>query len=222
MDARHRRSKSLLKWHDDESVKKIIFSDEKLFVVEAKLNAQNDRIYSLAIEDIPENLRAVQRFQKSSSVMIWGAISHNGKIPLKSVDKGIKITARCYQDEILHSTLKPNVDSLYPTSQSPFQQDSAPALKPKTTKAWLRLNCPDFISSEEWPPSSPDLNPLDFCIWSTLESVVNAKPHRSIESLKRKLIQEWNRLDMDLVRAAIDSWRRRLALVVKYKGGRFE
>ncbi|CAF4629382.1 unnamed protein product, partial [Didymodactylos carnosus] len=52
--------------------------------------------------------------------------------------------------------------------------------------------------------------------------VVNAKPHRSIESLKRKLIQEWNRLDMDLVRAAIDSWRRRLALVVKHKGGRFE
>ncbi|CAF1332226.1 unnamed protein product, partial [Didymodactylos carnosus] len=66
------------------------------------------------------------------------------------------------------------------------------------------------------------LNPLDFCIWGTLESVVNAKPHRSIESLKRKLIQEWDRLDMDSVRAAIDSWRRRLALVVKHKGGRFE
>ncbi|CAF0781661.1 unnamed protein product [Didymodactylos carnosus] len=142
MDARHRRSKSLLKRHDDESVKKIIFSDEKLFVVEAKLNAQNDRMYSLAIEDIPENFRTVQRFQKSSSVMIWGAIGHNGKIPLKFVDKGIKITARYYQDEILRSTLKPN-------GQWTFQQDSAPAHKAKTTQAWLRLNCPDFISSEE-------------------------------------------------------------------------
>ncbi|CAF1015630.1 unnamed protein product [Didymodactylos carnosus] len=209
MDARHRRSKSLLKRHDDESVKKIIFSDEKLFVVEAKLNAQNDRIYSLAIEDIPENLRTAQRFQKSASMMIWGVISHNGKIPLKFVDKGIKITARYYQDEILRSTLKPNVDSLYPNGQWTFQPHSAPAHKAKTTQAWLRLNCPDFTFSEEWPPSPPDLNLLDFCIWGTLESVVNAKPHRSIDSLKRKLIQEWDRLDMDLVRAAIHSWRRR-------------
>ncbi|CAF0956335.1 unnamed protein product [Didymodactylos carnosus] len=95
------------------------------------------------------------------------------------------------------------MDSLYPNGQWTFQQDSATAHKTKTTQAWLRLNCPDFISSEEWPPSSPDLNPLDFCIRGTLESVVNAKPHRSIESLKRKFIQERDRLDMDLVRAAL-------------------
>ncbi|CAF1098111.1 unnamed protein product, partial [Didymodactylos carnosus] len=73
-----------------------------------------------------------------------------------------------------------------------------------------------------WPPSSPDLNPLDFSIWGILETIVNARQHRSLESLKRMLVREWNRLPMDTVRAAIDSWRRRLALVVKHKGDRFE
>ena len=64
------------------------------------------------------------------------------------------------------------------------QQDSAPSHKAKMTSEWLKLNVPDFISTEEWPASSPDLNPMDFCIWSILESRVCAKPHKNIESLK--------------------------------------
>jgi transposase len=220
--ARLQRATALLERHDDESVKKIIFSDEKVFTVEEKFNAQNDRIYALAIEDIPEQLRTVQRFQKSNSVMVWAGVGHKGKLPLKFVDPGAKINARYYQEEILETTLKPNAASIYPDGQWVFRQDSAPAHKAKTTQAWLNGNCPSFISSQEWPPSSPDSNSLDFCIWGMLEAVVNAHPHRSIEGLKRKLIAEWDRLSMKQVRAAIDCWLTRLALVVKQKGGRFE
>ncbi|CAF0950007.1 unnamed protein product [Didymodactylos carnosus] len=139
----------------------------------------------------------VQRFQKSRSTMIWGAISYNGKIPLKFVEKGAKINAEYYQDEILESTLKPNISTLYPDGQWIFQQDSAPAHEAKSTQQWLAENCPDFISSKEWPSSSPDLNPLDFSIWGTLEAIVNAKQHRSLESLERTLVREWNRLRME-------------------------
>ena len=148
--------------------KKIVFSDEKLFVVEQKYNAQNDRIYALSIEDIPENVRTVKRFHKSNSIMIWGAVSYNGKIPLKFVEKGVKINAKHYQDEILESTLKPNISTLYPDDQWIFQQDSASAHRAKTTQQWLTTNCPDFIGFKEWLPSSLDLNPLDFSIWGTL------------------------------------------------------
>ncbi len=222
MAARLERCKALLIRHGSDDVQKIVFSDEKLFVVEQKYNPQNDRIYALSIEDIPENIRTVQRFQKSRSTMIWGAISYNGKIPLKFVEKGAKINAEYYQDEILESTLKPNISTLYPDGQWIFQQDSAPAHKAKSTQQWLAENCPDFISSKEWPPSSSDLNPLDFSIWGTLEAIVNAKQHRSLESLERTLVREWNRLPMETVRAAISSWRKRLTLVVKHKGGRFE
>lgn len=219
---RVKRSKTLLKRHDAEDVKNIIFSDEKLFTTEVKMNAQNDRVYSLAIDDIPEHVRTVSTFQNKNSVMVWGAISHNGKIPLKFVDKGVKIDQKYYKTEILEKTLMKNIDTLYPDGRWIFQQDSAPAHKAKAVQAWLAAKCPQFISSEEWPASSPDLNPLDYCIWGTLEARVNATPHRSIESLKAKLIQEWDALSFDLVRAAIGCWRRRLALIVKHRGGRFE
>ena len=42
MVARLERCKALLARHDAHDVQKIVFSDEKLFVVEQKYNAQND------------------------------------------------------------------------------------------------------------------------------------------------------------------------------------
>ncbi|CAK1589040.1 unnamed protein product [Parnassius mnemosyne] len=50
-----------------------------------------------------------------------------------------------------------------------FQQDSAPAHRPKSTQDWLAAREIDFIRHEDWPSSSPDLNPLDYKIWQHLE-----------------------------------------------------
>ncbi|CAF4767530.1 unnamed protein product [Rotaria socialis] len=98
---------------------------------------------------IPENIRTVQRFQHSGSTMVWGAVSYNGKIPLKFIEEGVKINTKHYQNEMLRSTLMPNISTLYSDNQWIFQQDSAPAHKAKSTQQWLVDNCPDFISSEE-------------------------------------------------------------------------
>jgi hypothetical protein len=43
-----------------------------------------------------------------------------------------------------------------------FQQGSAPADKAKTTQEWLGKHVSAFISAEDWPLGSPDLNPLDY------------------------------------------------------------
>ena len=94
-----------------------------------------------------------------------------------------------------------------------FQQDSAPAHKAKITQEWCEENLPDFIPWTLWPPSSPDLNPLDYSIWGILETRVNAKRHNSIESLKATLLKEWDRLSMENERAAIDIWPKRLKAV---------
>ena len=51
---------------------------------------------------------------------------------------------------------------------------------------------------------------------------MNAKQHRSLEAMKRSLIQEWEKLPMTTVRSAIDCWRDRLQHVVDASGGRFK
>ena len=70
---RYERAKLLLERHENGNMKNIVFSDEKLFVIEEQLNAQNDRFYAASIEDVPEEVRNVQRFQKPGSVMVWAA-----------------------------------------------------------------------------------------------------------------------------------------------------
>jgi hypothetical protein len=77
--ARFERSIALLQRYAFWDVDRIVFSDEKVFVLEEHLNAQNDRVYAAAFEDIPQQVRAVQRFPKPGSVMIWGAVSSRGK-----------------------------------------------------------------------------------------------------------------------------------------------
>ena len=33
-------------------------------------------------------------------------------------------------------------------------------------------DAPDFISPEQWPPNSPDLNPVDYKIWATMQQCI--------------------------------------------------
>ena len=30
---------------------------------------------------------------------------------------------------------------------------------------WLQANCPDFFTKDQWPPNSPDLNPVEYRVW---------------------------------------------------------
>ena len=77
-------------------------------------------------------------------------------------------------------------------------------------------------SSFYWPPSSPDLNPLDFSLWSILESNTCAKSHKNIESLKKSLTEEWAKIPQQTMRTAVRSVPKRLRAVVKNLGGYIE
>ena len=67
---------------------------------------------------------------------------------------------------------------------------------------------------------SPDLNLLDYAIWSILEAQVNAEAHNSIESLKQAITEAY--LDQGMINRAIDDWPRRLDAVIASNGGHFE
>src|SRR5262249_35098203 len=103
-----------------------------------------------------------------------------------------------------------------------FQQDSAPAHKAKMTQEWCKTNFPDFITSEEWPPYSPDLNPMDYSVWSILEARACAKRHKSLESLKQSLSREWDQMLPEDLRPFAENFKTRLGLFIPANGGHFE
>ncbi|KAI6651434.1 hypothetical protein LOD99_5241 [Oopsacas minuta] len=94
-----------------------------------------------------------------------------------------------------------------------------PAHAPKSTQDWLRARKIEFISEDEWPPSSPDLNPLDFSVWANLEASACAKPHKSLDSLKLSLQREWQKIPQYELRNVVGNFRTRLQAVISQKGG---
>jgi len=168
--ARKQRCKELLRWHAESN---IVFSDEKLFLLQPSLNSQNDRVYAVSIADIPEDKKTIECFQNVPKLMVWGAILVGQKFPLVFVKEGVKINARIYVQEILHKNLLPQSEILFEGESWVFQQDGAPAHRANTTQQWLRMNVPDFIDRDSWPPSSPDLNPLDYFAWGYMTSKLN-------------------------------------------------
>ena len=216
------RSKAMLLRFTGGLHKQIVFSDEKLFTIEQSLNKQNDRILALSKDALPQDTFRVFRTQKPMSVMVWAGVTSTGRTPLVFVPQGVKINQSVYRDDILEKVLKPWARKHFKKEKWVFQQDSAPANRAKATQEWCKANFPGFISPEEWPPSSPDLNPLDFSIWSILEERVNCKKYRSLADLRQALIREWEKIPQEHVWSSVESFIDRLRRCVKAKGDIFE
>ena len=73
-----------------------------------------------------------------------------------------------------------------------------------------------------WPPNSPDLNPVDYAIWSVMQQRVYQTRVRDIDVLRQRLITVWYGLEQCAVDDAIDQWQRRPIACVDAEGGHFE
>jgi inhibitor of nuclear factor kappa-B kinase subunit alpha len=201
---------------------RILFSDEKFFTIEQSHNIQNDRVISPNAAAANRRGRTISRCQKPAGVMVWAGVTSNGKTPLVFVENGIKINANNYINDILEAVVLPWSQRHFGDQPWIFQQDSAPAHRAKTTQDWCRANFPDFINAQEWPPYSPDLNPLDYSIWGILGANACATAHTSTESLKRSLLRAWDKIDVNVLRAAVDQFPQRLNACIRANGGYFE
>ena len=73
-----------------------------------------------------------------------------------------------------------------------------------------------------WPPSSSDLNPLDFSIWSMLKKDACHSEKLSVNHLKKSLQKAWADIPQKKIRAAVEAFRSRLEKVIDTNGGQIE
>ncbi len=198
------------------------FTDEKVFTIEDSFNCQNDRLYAKNPREAHEKAPRIQRCHHPTSVMVWWGVSYNGTTKLHFCEKGVKTSAKIYQDTVSEPILRYMGNTLFRNEQWNFQKDWAPGHKAKSTQQRLQRNVPDLISSVDWPSSSPDLNPLDYKLWSVLQDMSCKNRHPNIYSLKHSLVKAVADFPLEMLCNSKDEWPQRLKDCVKVKGGHFE
>ena len=118
--------------------------------------------------------------------------------------------------------MKPWIDRVAQGRSYVFQQDSVPAYKAKVTQEWLAKSCDDHATPNIWPPSSPDLNPMDYYVWGVVEMETNKRPHSTKESLKATILHVMGSLQEEPLIRACSRFRNRLEAVIEAEGGFIE
>ena len=73
-----------------------------------------------------------------------------------------------------------------------------------------------------WSPNRPDLNPVDYKVWSVQQERVYQTKIRDIALLKERLLEERGKFDQAIMDRAVKQWRLRLRSCVRADGGHFE
>jgi hypothetical protein len=222
---RLQRSKLLLeRFPTERSVRRIWFTDEKIFTVSPPRNAQNDRVYSHAAEKchVVADRLLFQRSHFSKSVMVSVGVSRMGKTGIVFVEPGAKINSAYYCHQLLGNGLFPAIRDICGHHNWVLQQDGAPSHRAAKTVEFLHQEHVQFIEPDLWPPNSPDLNPVDYAVWGALEQQVYQHQIRDLTHLKEIIRVEWGKLSLRFVTRSINQWQRRLACVIQENGGHIE
>jgi hypothetical protein len=216
-----------------EDWKRVIWSDESSIWI--GVNPQRQWVIREPGER--HNPRYVKKTFKSAQVkvMVWACFTGERLGPLIVCEEG-GISTDEYED-ILYDGLFSLIDDLLQPPEDPktirivnenaflFMQDNAPCHKSTTTLEFLNEN---QVPVMEWPPQSPDLNPIEN-LWTDLKvrfhsqfSKMFRHPSKSLEARYRygEVLQEvWYAQGMELVDTLVKSMPRRCAAVIAAKGG---
>ena len=164
------------------------------------------------------------KFRKLQTIMVWGSISGNEKGPLVVWDKdqwGKTINSRSYCDRIIVPHLHPfwlqvcreRQDYVY------LQQDGASPHRAKHTTEVLRnLNMLGYFFT--WPPSSPDLNPIEH-VWRIMKDRIHRRSPRPTTNalLQLAIREEWDAISPEEISNLTSSLPARISAVRAVAGG---
>ena len=100
--------------------------------------------------------------------------------------------------------------------QNDYMQDNTLCHKGKVVTEWLGKK---KIKVLDWPPQSPDLNPIEY-VWDVLLKRVRERRNQpnSLKQLSLALKEEWHKLPVETINQLISSLPRRLSEVKSQKG----
>ncbi|GBL90541.1 Transposable element Tc1 transposase [Araneus ventricosus] len=148
--------------------------------------------------------------------MLWGTFSWAALGPVVLVEQTMKaanyLNITAYQ-------LHPYMAFVFPTGNGIFQQVNALSHKARIALEWFEEHTDEFHLMS-WPPNSSDLNPMEQ-IWDVMERQIRAQtpPCPNISTLRDSCLDIWYNLSTVMYQKLVSSMPRRVAAVLKAKGG---
>ena len=186
-----------------------------MFDIDGVYNSQSERIWapSRADADAKGSIKQIQKFPKK--VMIWFGACSKRVSPLAIFEEGTVDHER-YIQEVLPVVLKFGNDMF--GDNWTFQQDGGRPHIHQKTQDWCRTHLLCFIDKDHWPPNSPDLNSLDYCIWDEFARTINWDLVTSKTALINELKRGVKKIRPEVVFESCASWTNRLYRLKQVNG----
>jgi hypothetical protein len=185
----------------------VLFSDETYIEVYGRSRVYVQRPYGTRYD--PKYM--MKRMPHSDRVSLWGCFCAKG-VGQAEVWVG-EFNAKKYVDVLQHNLIQ-TARHFYPNVQWWFQQDNAPQHTAKITKRWFDTRGVDCI---DFPPYSPDLNPIEN-LWGILKARIENRLAYTIDEVECILREEWEAIDEELLCKLVYSMPNRCAEVIANRG----
>lgn len=185
---------------------KIVFSDEKRFRLDGP---DGLNYYWAGLDEATEFNYGLQNNGKG--VMVWGAISGNGTLFLEFCSDQMNSNEYC---AILNRTIVHHFNNT--DEELVFMQDGAGVHKSAYTMDFLERK---GISVFEWPPYSPDLNPIEN-VWGWMVQIMykDGKRYQNLTDLKNAIIETWRDVPDELIKKLYSSMKNRMTDIAFSRG----
>lgn len=187
---------------------RVFFSDETHFYL-----GHAGRVYvqcPVGASHKPEYMHAQP--QLKGKVSLWACICAEGLGHAELYSGNLDSTR--HRDILRHSLIK-SMRAFYPAGPWLFQQDNVRFHTTPETIEFLHGKGVTWL--DEWPPWSPDLNPIEN-MWNVLKARVYARYPQSLEELEAFIREEHAAIDLPFLSRICRSMPRRLQLVIDYEG----
>ena len=204
-----------------EQWSRVIWSDE--CSVEKGSGKQRQWVFRLPKEKWNKEMIQPVPKGKGVSVMVWAAFWGDDRSDLYKLARDFTAKKMGYSANSYMELLNDNLLGIWQPGLI-FMQDNAPIHKAKKVMEWFNENGIEVI---DWPPYSPDLNPIEH-VWYVLKKLVY-QVNQNIdlvigsdetvrEVLWKALEEAWTLIDVKMMRRLIESMNRRIKACIASEG----
>uniref|UniRef100_UPI00358EF936 uncharacterized protein n=1 Tax=Myxine glutinosa TaxID=7769 RepID=UPI00358EF936 len=197
-------------------------SNEFSIYEDRRPNFQNDRMWALHNDDIPQELKIREKSKTARCVGVF-LMFRAKRLMWVIEEQGQSWDGKYLRDVVLTRHVIPflrNPENVLSIKETTFLHDRAPCMSALVTQNLLKANKVDFFGNDEWPEASPDLNACEH-----LGAIHKDRVEQRLQNTREELLTaltnvlEEMEFDRDLFVSLLESYPTRLEAVRSAGGG---